>query len=101
MRLGMQETIWMVHVLEYICVLYPYLINFLWNLRDCYFIAYIGHVGEDDEADGSGGPRQRYPWEGSDRDYEYEEVYSLFHKVLFHQIQLFLCWVALHSYWFI
>lgn len=48
-------------------------------------------MGEDDEADGSGGLEQRYPWEGSDRDYEYEEVYSLFHKCVFHQIQLFIC----------
>ncbi|ESR61942.1 hypothetical protein CICLE_v10016252mg [Citrus x clementina] len=41
-----------------------------------------GHVGEDDEADGSGGPRQRYPWEGSDRDYEYEELLGRVFNIL-------------------
>lgn len=47
--------------------------------RSCYFIAYLGHVGEDsDEVEGSG-QQQHFTWEGSDRDYEYEEVYCLFH----------------------
>lgn len=34
-------------------------------------------VGEDEEGDGIV-LRQQYPWEGSDRDYDYEEVCSKF-----------------------
>lgn len=35
----------------------------------------ISDIGEDEE--GEGIVLQQYPWDGSDRDYEYEEV-SLF-----------------------
>jgi translation initiation factor 2 subunit 2 len=35
------------------------------------------HVGEDEEGEGIV-LHTRYPWEGTDRDYEYEEVYYLF-----------------------
>lgn len=33
---------------------------------------YIGHGGEDEED--TNNSRQKYPWEGTDRDYLYEEV---------------------------
>lgn len=39
------------------------------------------HLGEDDE--GEGAPlQQRYPWEGSDKDYEYEELLSRVFNIL-------------------
>lgn len=33
---------------------------------------FVDQIGEDEEAEGI--VLQQYPWEGSDRDYEYEEV---------------------------
>ncbi|XP_030547952.1 eukaryotic translation initiation factor 2 subunit beta [Rhodamnia argentea] len=39
------------------------------------------HLGEDDK--GEGAPlQQRYPWEGSDKDYEYEELLSRVFNIL-------------------
>lgn len=34
----------------------------------------------------------RYPWEGSDRDYEYEEVYSML-LVLSFEVQIIISYV--------
>lgn len=40
-----------------------------------FFLPLIDHNGEDGEGEGEGIVLQpRYPWEGSDRDYKYEEV---------------------------
>ncbi|KAJ0014284.1 hypothetical protein Pint_21031 [Pistacia integerrima] len=39
------------------------------------------HVGEEEEGDGAV-PQQRYPWEGSDRDYEYEELLGRVFNIL-------------------
>ncbi|KAJ4702512.1 eukaryotic translation initiation factor 2 subunit beta-like [Melia azedarach] len=39
------------------------------------------HAGEDDKGDGLV-PEHRYPWEGSDRDYEYEELLGRVFNIL-------------------
>ncbi|KAJ7941889.1 eukaryotic translation initiation factor 2 subunit beta-like [Quillaja saponaria] len=39
------------------------------------------HVGEDGEGEGTV-PQTRYPWEGSDRDYEYEELLGRVFNIL-------------------
>ncbi|XP_044477861.1 eukaryotic translation initiation factor 2 subunit beta-like [Mangifera indica] len=39
------------------------------------------HVGEEEEGDGAV-TQQRYPWEGSDRDYEYEELLGRVFNIL-------------------
>lgn len=38
----------------------------------CKLSHFVDQMGEDEEAEGI--VLQQYPWEGSDRDYEYEEV---------------------------
>lgn len=38
-----------------------------------YGFSLLDHAGEDEEVEGTV-LQPRYPWEGSDRDYEYEEV---------------------------
>uniref|UniRef100_A0A5B7BDD0 Eukaryotic translation initiation factor 2 subunit beta n=1 Tax=Davidia involucrata TaxID=16924 RepID=A0A5B7BDD0_DAVIN len=41
------------------------------------------HIGEDEEGEGEGIVLQsRYPWEGSDRDYEYEELLGRVFNIL-------------------
>lgn len=54
---------------------------------------FVDHIGEDEEAEGIV-LQPQLPWEGSDRDYEYEEVTHAFaFRVLVIEIllQLHLC----------
>lgn len=38
------------------------------------YVFLLDHIGEDEEGQGIS-LQPRYPWEESDRDYDYEEVY--------------------------
>lgn len=49
------------------CVCEHVLVDLMKTLFDL-----VDQIGEDEEAEGI--VLQHYPWEGSDRDYEYEEV---------------------------
>lgn len=40
------------------------------------YVFLLDHIGEDEEGQGIS-LQPRYPWEESDRDYDYEEVYYL------------------------
>lgn len=40
---------------------------------EIYVLSLSDHAGVDEEGEGTV-PQSRFPWEGSDRDYEYEEV---------------------------
>jgi len=39
------------------------------------FLGFLDHAGEDEKGEGADlQQQQRNPWDGTDRDYEYEEV---------------------------
>lgn len=56
-----------------------------------FFFFHLDHTGEDEEGEGIM-LQPRYPWEGSDRDYEYEEVYSML-LVLSFEVQIIISYV--------
>jgi len=57
-------------------------------------VFHLDHTGKDEEEDGIM-LQPRYPWEGSDRDYEYEEVYlwiSMLLELSF-EVDIIICYV--------
>ena len=72
----MQEKIWMVRRFSFkfpLCLIY--VDSVIWILREMHFLVFSDHAGEDENGEGADlQQQQRNPWDGTDRDYEYEEV---------------------------
>lgn len=47
------------------------------NMFFTFLYAFVDPVGESEEADGTDDQENKLPWEGTDRDYMYEEVYNI------------------------
>ena len=69
----MQGKIWMVICCMYTCIVFGLSFDYVFELQRSYVVFLLDHIGEDEEGEGIS-LHPRYPWEGSDRDYEYDEV---------------------------
>jgi len=73
---GMQEKkIWMVRSFSF---KFSSSLNLCWMFyldseRDP-FLCFSVHAGEEENGEGADLQQQRFPWDGTDRDYDYEEV---------------------------
>lgn len=52
-------------------------LSFCWEYLRFYLLGFLDHAADDEQGEGIV-LEARDPWEGSDRDYEYEEVWLLF-----------------------